>query len=260
LPTKTHSKETLETCNDAADKLRHMVERFKNRLTSDNLRLSERYINSELKVLVASSLVSRSGDVRDFIACYQRAKFSREVDCYSFPDAGLKVVHGGSDCQQDAMLVDDIEIVEMQERIVRGHVRLYSTESFCRARANHLYVSLAAGGGILLDGLANREIRVPVRSSAASLNELPNKMVQRTSQIVDCVTNNKCDVTWDGIDAGSIEGCVLNFGYRVRLGSDCIGFRFPENVNPSIQVYDVLFGPFNFEADSVDSVQRSHSS
>ena len=49
--------ESLKLSDDAANKIRHTIECFKNRLTSDNLRLSERYVKSELKILMRFSYV-----------------------------------------------------------------------------------------------------------------------------------------------------------------------------------------------------------
>ena len=61
----------FELPNDGANKIRHLIERFKNRLALDNLRISERYVKSELDVLVRF-VPSVFGNSNDFIAHYHR--------------------------------------------------------------------------------------------------------------------------------------------------------------------------------------------
>jgi len=54
-------QERPKDTDDAIHEVRHLIERFKNRLTSNNLRLSERYIKSELEVLVRLSVIGSCG-------------------------------------------------------------------------------------------------------------------------------------------------------------------------------------------------------
>lgn len=70
LTERISNEKWLKTADNAIDKLFHFLERFKNRLTFDNLRLSERYIKSELKILVGLLVVGRCGDSHNFIAAY----------------------------------------------------------------------------------------------------------------------------------------------------------------------------------------------
>jgi hypothetical protein len=246
------SKERLEVGNDSANEIRHMVESFQNRLTSDNLRLVERYVNSELKILVSGCLVCRSGEICHFLAEYQRSPVLGKGDLAA-SDSHAPITQERGSSQQEPVLVNTVEIMDFQQCPIISCARLYSEESFFRAWPHALYFSLADGRCILLGTIADRKVGTSVRSPAASLNELPSKMIQRTSQIVDCISNEKRNFTWNGFDTRDVEGGVLDFGYRVRLCRDGIGLRFAESPNANVQISNVLFGPFNFEQDVVDS-------
>ena len=243
-PTQLDEK-SLKCADDAVHKIQHLLERCKNRLTLKNLRLSERYVNAELKILVSGALISCGGDVCDFIACYQRAGSLGERKISAIANSNPTVYECG-DGEHEPVLVHDIEIVNVQECVVKSDERLYSTKSFLRSQGHALYFSLSRGRCILLGNSADWEVGAAIWSPAASLNELPRKMIQRTSKIVDCVSGNEREIVWDGIDSNDKESCVLDFGYSVRLSADSIGFRFPEILNPTVQVFDVLFGPFDF--------------
>jgi hypothetical protein len=47
------------------------------------------------------------------------------------------------------------------------------------------------------------------------------------------------------IGASDVQSGVLDFGYRVRLGSNRVWLTFSESADRNIQVTDVLVGPFN---------------
>jgi hypothetical protein len=69
----THSdKEWLKLADGCVGEIRHTIERFKSGLTCDNLRRSERYIESQLECLVCLRMVLGYGDPYDFIAAFQR--------------------------------------------------------------------------------------------------------------------------------------------------------------------------------------------
>jgi hypothetical protein len=62
------SETQSESRNDALDKCRELMERFEQRLCLNNLRLIERYIKSELQILIHFRIGSID---EEFIACFQ---------------------------------------------------------------------------------------------------------------------------------------------------------------------------------------------
>src|SRR5947209_3338594 len=67
-------KEGDELVNDCIDKTAQLMEKWKNRLTLDNLRLSERYRKGEIHLIVHCRMIRsdcRLFDTNDFCAIYQ---------------------------------------------------------------------------------------------------------------------------------------------------------------------------------------------
>ena len=249
-------KEWPKVGDDAVHKIRHTIERFNNRLSSDNLRLSERYINAELKLLLSGSFIGRNGNICNFIAEFQRARFLPERNRHS-TDISPPTAYECRDSDQESMFVSDVEFMEIPKRVVSSRVRLYRANDFFRARSHHLYFSLADGRCIFLGGLANRKIGISVRGAATSFNKLPNKMVEGTSQIMNGIAEDQRDFVWDGTDFRDIKRHVLNF--RLFLDSENIRLSITEGADLRVQNLNVLFGPFNFESDSVESIHASAS-
>lgn len=249
-------QEWLKIGDDAANKVRHIIDRFKNRLAFNNLRLAERYINSELKILVCLSLVGRSGNIGEFIAEYENAGYLRERQCHSI-DRNVPSFEKHNSSKHESMLVNNIELADMPERIIPSYVRLHSLDDFLRTGADFLYFSATHGRCVFLKTIRtteNREEGVFIGDATVSLDELPCKMVECTSQIMNGITKNDRDGSGNRLRPSDIKRCVLD--YRVRLGSDCVRLGTNESLDSQVQISDVLFGPFNFEPDSIDSIHN----
>src|SRR5258708_11548644 len=171
--------------DDAANEVSHMVERFKNRLTSDNLRLSERYIKSELKALVRLSMVGGSGHVYDFVATFERHRSFGECDLPSRSENNAPAIERHGSREHEPMLVITVELVDGPQGIVPSDVRLYRTQDFFSAHRHLVYFSLANGRCILLWTFADREVSVFVGSTTPCPHQLPNKMVEGTPELVN---------------------------------------------------------------------------
>jgi hypothetical protein len=71
---------------------------------------------------------------------------------------------------------------------------------------------------------------------------------------VNYVPDDQCNLWWNRFNCCGVDSGVLDLGYRVQLRSDNIGLRFLKSQEPLIQIADVLFGPSNFESDTMESV------
>jgi hypothetical protein len=242
----------FEGVNDGIYEVCHTLERFKNRLTSNNLRLSERYSKSELEILVACSVISGCGDIDDFVATFQKNRGLTPSNGPIGPNNNVPTIDSCGDGEKKAMLVDSIQLMDMPESIVATTVRLYRKQHFFSGNGHLVYFSLANGRCVLLRTLADGEVGIFVRSSASCLDKLPSQMVERTSKVVENIPNNWGEVVWGGVDAADVQSYVLNL--RLFLNAECIRFRIAEGANSNIQITDVLFGPFNFKSDPVNSV------
>src|SRR4051794_1599111 len=76
------SQKRLELRNNAAHKIGKMMEQFEQRLTLANLRLSERYFNFELRVLVHFQIGKAS---EQYVADFQRAHPTGQIDQFTHP-------------------------------------------------------------------------------------------------------------------------------------------------------------------------------
>lgn len=154
------------------------------------------------------------------------------------------------------MFVDTVQFVDIPKRVVPTHVRLYREQDFFRADPHLLYFSCAHGRTILLGTLgaiANGEICSVVGGSSTGLNQLPSEVIEGTSEVVNHISDDYRKLIGNGLDALDVKRRVMNLGYRVRLGSNFIRLIVGEKSDPLIKFEDMLFGPFNFEPNSVDS-------
>jgi len=243
-PKTLQNEEWLKLGDDLANELRHTIEHFKDRLTSDNLRLSERYIQSQLKILVRMSLVGASGKSQYLIAAYQGfPRHNGELDVTA-SQTNVPIFHHANDCENEAMLIDAVQVVDIPKRLIPSRVRLYSFEDFVCSNAHLAYFSLADGRCVLLGTLANREVSVFAGFSTTRLDKLPSQMVERASEVVNCIANSESDAVWNRTDIINLQTYVRNL--RIVLGSKSISLLgIAERTDGGVQILDVLFGPFN---------------
>lgn len=240
------TEEWLKLGDEMANQIGHLMERFKNRLTRDNLRLSERYIKSELQILA----LLRVGQSHHFIASMKGLPDNSHREHERIPNnVHAPRVRLHRNCQYESVLIDAVEFVDMPERTIASDVRLYTADEFLRFGMDLLYFSLANGRCILLGTLlqiilTDREVRILPGGSAISLDKLPSQMIKGASQVVDSISDDCANLVGNRLDAVDIEGYVRNLRYV--LGPQSIGFRIAEGSDSNIQIADVLFGPFNF--------------
>lgn len=142
---ETPGQERLKTGDDAVYKVSHMIERFKNRLTSDNLGLAERDVNSELECLVRLSVICKRGNSHDFIALFQGFASFVEGDLPPRLNNDLPPLEDRGDGKDESVLVVAVKLVDVPERIVPSRARLYLAHDCFRAGAHLLYFSLTNG-------------------------------------------------------------------------------------------------------------------
>lgn len=252
-------EKSLEPREQSINEIHHLVERIKNQLAFGNLRLSERYIDSQLKILVLLLFVSGSREVGDFVAYHESHKsmlVKVKRDAASHIDKPL--VHCSGDSEQQSMLVHNVELMDEPKRLVESNVWLYRLDDLSRIGRDLLYFSLAYGRFVLLGRLRNRKICVSVGSPAANFDKLPDDMVKCAPKIVDSISDDEREMLGNGFDGSDVKSCVMNGRYMVRLGPESIRITSNELLNSNIQATDVLFGPFNFQSDSVTALLRAH--
>jgi hypothetical protein len=120
------TEKAVESTDQSLHEVRHLIERIKNQLSFGNLRLAERYINAELKILARLSFIGGSGEIYDLVACYERYEPLRvKPQCLSDGEINSPLVHGRDGSEQESMLVHNIELMEEPERLIESRVWLY---------------------------------------------------------------------------------------------------------------------------------------
>ena len=247
----------VKDVNDTVHKVDELLKCWENRLTLNNLRLAERYLKAKVHILVhfRVSLVDE-----EYVACFQRihsvSGFHEEGR--DFKRIGERLPHllihectnvkapkVGADCNQQAVFINTVKLVESPERIIPTLVWFDRVDSFYRLWPHtlHLWQLLFF---VFLGRVKNGEVDIwkwPWFTGSPN-HELIGEMVECTSQVLDDVAN----------DTSNNERRILNCRevidklarLRVGLGSDFIGIGIEKGFESDIEVLDMLFGPFNF--------------
>lgn len=236
----------LKAVNGVADNLRHLPERFRDRLTLRNPKFVERYLKGEMQILILYILSRKHGE---HVACFER--FPSVVaggDVMGMLRANAAKEH--TDRDQESVLVDIVESVESPKGVIPSLVRCASVDTFFGRLRHTLYFSLRAGfvtRGIVEDREAgvpkNPLIPRPVQPS-----ELESQMIQCSPEIGEGIPGDDGNQRRNRSCAGEpIDHEIRSL--RVRLSSNEIWVRVEECAKGDIKIVDMLFGPFDFRSD-----------
>lgn len=273
-------QEWLEISNQVLDNLGRSEQTFQDRLTLENLRLSERYVKGELNILIGFKVPL---DRKDWIAlfrakqvttaeikpCGSLAEWTTQPNImreqsFQSPasdfDANLTDVNGSG--YQESVLIDVVKLIESPDCVVGSHVRLGSPQYIFDSLNNgSLYFSIRFGHVLfetlkVVENGESRSIFGVGLSTDTHLNKLPPEIVERTSQVVDGISEWKQNRIGDFFPP--VEEKDRDVIFRVILGSSCIWIRSQECGPCAIQLTDVLFGPFDFGRRTADVAGQGH--
>jgi hypothetical protein len=241
--------------NDAAHNVEQFLEKFKNPFSLRDPRISERYLEGKLQVVVHIRCVSTA---EQFLACFQGAVVSDRLEgrgCLSRDEAARKYGMGlwwncltagkGGTCgQQEAVLVDAVKIVENPELVVPSHVWSGRVDEVDRVLTHSAYFSVRTRALIPLERFVDGIRRVPVGSLSVCNDELPREVVKRGPQVVEGVPSDQRNFCWNIVNTG--DEVIYRSRIRIVLGLNSIWVGLDESTDRIAQVVDVLFGPFYF--------------
>ena len=206
------------------------------------LRLVERYIESELYILVVFAV---RGEPRNFAALVKKES---EIDLPSVPNIAPRsdMRRVGSNGKQRSMFVKVVELVQSPENFILSSIRLQPFDDLLHLIPHAVYLSLVSG--YLIDGgwdvIDDWKSSGRGRLSTASYDELPRQIVQRTAEIVDNVARNQGNMVRNRLGLRHINDVLSSI--RITLCSESIRFAVLEGRQDIIQVIDVLIGPLDF--------------
>ncbi len=205
------SEKRSEVGYDLSDKISQTIQRFNQRLTLENLRLAERYIEEKLVILVCFRIgVSQY----DCLAYFERfgvgvlspsREFSQGIgnngtgfrprfDVHGIAHMCGAVPHA---CNEQSVFVEVVKLVESPEIIVPTFIGLQDKDVFFNHWADFTYFSLQCLRCHLLGTLKHRKPDPPESflsdSRAVSYDELHNQVVERGPQVLNRIPSNKGD-------------------------------------------------------------------
>jgi hypothetical protein len=262
-----------ETLNQSAHQVRHLFERFNDRLRLDNLRLADRYIKSESGFHFLIDFSLGLGHEK-FVAYFERAHIvdgnERQLhfskNCFEhteFRKIGNRSQHMGNNIdvseqstrrEDHTMLVDVVHCVEAPEGVtlisVPSSVWFDVIDEVDRILLKSLYFSQRLGfvfRGTIEDGKINVRADTSSLTAGGKTEQLKGKVVQSAPEILNYIADDQRDNKWNRSDADYIIDQLSRL--RIALGINWIWLGRKEGAHLDIQVTDVLFGPFDFRLD-----------
>jgi hypothetical protein len=264
-------EKAVELVDDAIHQLDKLNEKWQDRLSLDNLRISERYVKGTIDLLV-HIYVREPDDLGYFCAILRYHEPTARRIANQSLSVGHELSHGRNvgeqvselrvivakaesreaiaHDQQQAVFIDNVKLVELPEAIVPSSIRLEGIKDANRGRANSLYHSLKLGfvyGSSLADG----KISPFGRDFAVGLDQLPSQVVEAAPKLMDSFASdqrNVCGELRANVDAKDAVSAL-----RVRLASDSIWVGFAKGFNSAFEIVDVVFGPFDLCLDTKQS-------
>jgi hypothetical protein len=242
-------KQRQELANQVIHEIYKLTERWEQRITLNNLRIVDRFLNFELHILLHIR-VKTFGSVEMWGACISNQKIT------GHPVANQKVV--ASDTEMSSVFVDVVELVNAPQgvAVTPAFVWLKRINHFYRLWPDALYFSSLLGfvsSGIL----RNREFDSTTRFDRRRSNhgQLVCEMVERASKIMDNISSARNDINRQSESfvsgvAGHLESTP---DWRIRLSDNNVSVIVPTRHNLRFEVCEVLLGPLDFYADKEKS-------
>lgn len=244
--------------NQVVHQITKMLKRFEHRLASNNIRLSERYINGEVHIITHFSLAGS-----DYVAVFERLPEGRKGEAADTfvtrpketrnVDNRFRKVNRRD--EQSVVLVGNVQFVENPEHILPTLIRVGSVNRIYSTLRHALYSSRSLGF-VFRGLLPDRESGLLGMGRTVGVNELVSEVVKGTSEVVNSVSGDEANFDGRGLNIEYAVNVISRL--RVSLSLDSIWFAIEESFQGDFQITDVLFGPFNFYADERKSVVSGH--
>jgi hypothetical protein len=155
---------------------------------------------------------------------------------------GINAAKGCSNRDQQAMLINSVQLIETPEKVISSLVRFGHPDCVLSGLAHQLYFSWRVGF-VFLGSFKNRKRSAPVGLVAGCNHKLISEMVQSRPQIEENITRDKAEFVGNLLRSGKE---VLDISsLRIMLGVEEVWVGFAEGYCETLQLMDVLIGPFN---------------
>jgi len=246
-----NSKESLlKDRDDALNEVVELGERWHDGLSDCNRRFVERYLKCEMCVGVEFRL--KENNSTNFVAVFERKGrlLLRRADgsaCFWRGYEEFNVNHGSSGREYSPMLVGDVELVQLPERVaIASTVRLHQTDDFFDLGANpfeEFCSALVIGQSRLIPtyweiGFSQNLV---VDIGTVFKDEFGSEAVERASQVVNDISD--IPTPFGRHIFGDLDAVDFYRGFRLFIGPDSIGFAVSERFDSLCQIVKVFCGP-----------------
>ncbi len=238
---------------EVSKRVRHVLEKYNDRLTLENTRFVERYENGELHFLLefSAGLVPKNYVVyfeRAFEGVYTqyprvRLRRFREQLRIQARQMYSQISSGNGD--RESVFINDAEFVKLPEpNACPTFVWFNRADLIYGILPQSLYLSRCSGF-VFRGAVEDRERDFAV-SAIGSTPKEANQVVQGGSEVLDSIASYSWDEQRDWIDVrDKIRRSLLG----IETGPDFVGVCFKEPSDRSIHLTDMLIGPFDFDLD-----------
>ncbi len=229
-------KKPFEARDEVVHKIDQLMERWDKRLTFQNLRFIERFVDFELEILIRYGSSDAFDDpLKDWIACL-------EPEPAVEPVAGeQKVV---SDREEKTVLVDVIKLMDFPERFVSALVRFEPVDRFYGLLPHSLYLSSLSGFVYLgTRRSGERNVAVGFSPRESDLGKVIRQVVESTPDVLDDVSSGRNDIKWENGKRSEAKRAFSSL--RIVMHPDNMHILVPKLDDFGIQLREVLLGPFD---------------
>jgi hypothetical protein len=258
------NEQGLEIGDDLLDKIRQLMNRWENRLTLNNLRLIERYLEGELRILIHTrwhgeeycavfygedSIRRRYVHIHDWRA-HDTGPSGADDHCApkSCRDGCVKCESGG---KQEAVFLSVVKLAQLPKGVCPSFVRFGQIDRVHRVLRHALYFSHTSG--FIFVGVAeDRESRESRGNTSVPFDQSANDVVESGSEVLEDFSRAQGNFIGNIFPLPKPKHPLARL--RVDLADDFIRARVGfESTDVCFEITDVLFGPFDFYANGFES-------
>jgi hypothetical protein len=235
-----------------------MMEKFKNRLSLNNLRLSERYLEAEITIFAFWD-ICRADHAQNLCAVFENWKGSIRLLAERCGNPNLEgdlrriaphINGGGGDTadstsghEQEMVLVDNVKAVEFPETSIPTLMRLERVDEAFRSRLHSLYFS-SITGFVFGRSFVNGKARLVSRRATSSLYQFPRQVVESAPQIVNGIPRDQSETVGKRIPL--LNPMDFLSSLSIMLDEESIRVCVPLIKDSVFQITDVVIGPSIF--------------
>lgn len=258
------SEQRREIGNDVVNKIRHTINRFENRMTLDNPRFVERYLEMDAILLIQFTV---GPPMTEWVAYLQRKIFDghecttdastdRDREWFGtvtsgpyrphhFQVLGTHVTKSIAACRdQQTVLVDNVKFVQVPERVIPTFVWFDRPDRLYSVLPRALYFSL--NGRFEFRGSIDNgkgDLRKRSRLSGSDAYELICQMIESAADVTDGVACDDRYAQGNRITNAKVADALS--GLRIVLDSSSVWVGCEKTCDLTLEIKDVLIGPLN---------------